>query len=94
MALKAAEGKRNILSITDFFIQTLVYYKHCGGGGEINNTSRKTLYRSIDRGGGGGAPPPPQTDRFYFLNYRKFNSSTDSKLDYYLATKKSRSFMF
>jgi hypothetical protein len=48
MALKAAEGKRNILSITDFFIQTLVYYKHCGGGGEINNTSRKTLYRSID----------------------------------------------
>jgi len=39
---------------------------------------------------GGGV----QTDRFYFLNYRKFNSSTDSKLDYYLATKKSRSFMF
>jgi hypothetical protein len=36
----------------------------------------------VCRGGG------VQTDRFYFLNYRKFNSSTDSKLDYYLATKK------
>jgi len=53
MALKAAEGKRNILSIIDFFIQTLAYYKHCGGGGEINNTSRKTLYRSLL------TPPPP-----------------------------------
>jgi hypothetical protein len=40
------------------------------------------LFLWVCRGGG------VQTDRFYFLNYRKFNSSTDSKLDYYLATKK------